>query len=59
MGRVGRALALASPDVRAVTWDHWSDAEMHLTPCGGLLDADGRAKPLLSRLRTLRSAHLR
>jgi hypothetical protein len=52
-------LALACPDVRAVTWDHWSDAEPHMTPGGGLLDADGNPKPLLSRLRTLRSAHLR
>jgi hypothetical protein len=53
------ALALACPDVRAVTWDHWSDAEPHMTPHGGLLDAQGDPKPLLSRLRTLRAAHLR
>jgi hypothetical protein len=52
------ALALCTPHIRAVTWDHWSDADPHLTPSGGLIDAEGQAKPLLSRLRTLRTAHL-
>ncbi len=52
------ALGLCTPHVRAVTWDHWSDADPHLTPSGGLLDPDGRAKPLLARLRTLRTTHL-
>jgi hypothetical protein len=51
-------LALALPQVRAVTWDHWSDAEPHITPNGGLLDAAGQPKPLLDRLRALRAAHL-
>jgi hypothetical protein len=53
------SLALSIPHVRAVTWDNWSDGQPHLTPSGGLVDASGRPKPLLSRLRTLRSAHLR
>ncbi len=53
------ALGLCTPQVRAVTWDPWGDAEPHLTPNGGLIDSTGRPKPLLSRLRTLRSAHLR
>jgi len=53
------ALGLCTPHVRAVTWDHWCDADPHLTPNGGLLDASGQAKPLLSRLRSLRTAHLR
>jgi hypothetical protein len=53
------ALALCTPQVRAVTWDHWSDRSPHLVPAGGLLDRKGIAKPLLSRLRTLRTAHLR
>jgi hypothetical protein len=52
------ALALCWPAVRAVTWDHWSDAGPHLVPHGGLLDASGRPKPLLARLRTLRAEHL-
>ncbi len=52
------ALALSWPQVRAVTWDHWSDAEPHLIPNSGLLDADSVAKPLLARLRALRTAHL-
>jgi hypothetical protein len=53
------ALALCFPHVRAVTWDHWSDLDPHLSPHGGLLDPTGKPKPLLSRLRTLRSAYLR
>ena len=53
------AMALCTPHVRAVTWDHWSDAEPHVTPAGGLVDAHGQPKPLLSRLRTLRTSHLR
>jgi hypothetical protein len=53
------SLALCIPHVRAVTWDNWSDGESHLTPSGGLVDSSGRPKPLLSRLRTLRSAHVR
>jgi hypothetical protein len=52
------ALGICTPHVRAVTWDHWADAEPHLTPAGGLVDSAGHPKPLLSRLRTLRSAHL-
>jgi hypothetical protein len=52
-------LALSAPNVRAVTWDHWHDGETHFTPCGGLIDANGHPKPLLSRLRMLRTAHLR
>jgi hypothetical protein len=53
------ALGLCTPHVRAVTWDHWSDAEPHLTPSGGLIDASGQPNPLLTRLRGLRTAHLR
>lgn len=52
------ALAICWPQVRAVIWDHWTDAEPHLVPHGGLLDPTGRPKPLLARLRVLRNAHL-
>lgn len=52
------ALGLCWPQVHAVTWDHWADDEPHLTPNGGLIDAAGRPKPLLARLRALRTAHL-
>lgn len=52
------ALAVCWPQVRAVTWDHWTDAEPHLVPHGGLLDPTGRPKPLLARLRSLRTARL-
>jgi hypothetical protein len=52
------ALALCWPQVRAVTWDRWADSEPHLVPSGGLIDASGRPKPLLGRLRALRTEHL-
>jgi hypothetical protein len=52
------ALALCKPQVRSVTWDHWADAEPHITPFGGLIAASGRANPLLGRLQGLRAAHL-
>ncbi|MBX9580142.1 MAG: endo-1,4-beta-xylanase [Gemmataceae bacterium] len=58
-GEASAALALCKPGVRAVTWDHWSDADPHLTPSGGLLDAAGRPRPLLGRLQALRAAYLR
>jgi hypothetical protein len=53
------SLAICKPQVRAVTWDHWSDADPHLTPFGGLIDCTGRAKPLLGRFQAIRTAHLR
>ncbi|MDB5306633.1 MAG: hypothetical protein JWO38_835 [Gemmataceae bacterium] len=52
------ALALCKPQVRAVTWDHWTDLDPHLTPAGGLINAAGRPNPLLARLQALRTAHL-
>jgi hypothetical protein len=52
------ALALCKHEVRAVTWDHWSDADPHLTPCGGLVTAGGKVNPLLARLGGLRSKFL-
>jgi hypothetical protein len=57
-GAAFAGLGLCTPHVRAVTWDHWSDADPHLTPSGGLIDPAGHPKPLLSRLRALRTAHL-
>jgi hypothetical protein len=57
-GAAFTALALCKPHVRSVTWDHWSDAAAHLTPNGGLIDAAGTPKPLLARLRSLRTTYL-
>jgi hypothetical protein len=57
-GEAFTALALCNPLIRAVTWDSWSDGDAHLTPSGGLLEADGTTRPLLSRLARLRAAHL-
>jgi hypothetical protein len=57
-GAAYAALALCKPQVRAVTWDHWSDADPHLTPNGGLIDTHSKPRPLLGRLRALRAAQL-
>ncbi|HVL14922.1 MAG TPA: hypothetical protein VM529_20295 [Gemmata sp.] len=58
-GTIAAALALSLPEVRAVTWDHWSDEEPHLVPTGGLFDDAGRPRALFSRLKGLRASHLR
>jgi hypothetical protein len=58
-GAAFAALALCKPHVRSVTWDHWSDIDSHMTPAGGLIDANGRGKPLLGRLRSLRAERLK
>ena len=52
------AMALCKPEVRAVTWDHWSDADPHLIPNGGLVTAAGVVNPLLSRFEGLRAKYL-
>jgi hypothetical protein len=53
------ALALCKPTVRGVHWTHLSDAEPHMFPASGLVDARGNVKPALARLGQLRAAHLR
>ncbi len=57
-GALFAALTLCKPHIRAVTWDHWSDADPHLMPQGGLLDSSGAPRPLLEHLRLIRSEHL-
>src|SRR5262249_58632349 len=52
-------LALCKPAVRSLLWTHLSDAEPHLFPNCGLVDAEGRGKPALVRLADLRAMHLR
>jgi hypothetical protein len=52
-------LALCKPSVRAVLWTHLSDAEPHLFPLCGLVNAQAKSKPALKRLADLRSTHLR
>lgn len=52
-------LAVCKPSVKSVVWCNHSDAAPHQFPHCGLLDAHGRAKPALQRLRDLRENHLR
>jgi hypothetical protein len=52
-------LALCKPSVRGILWSHFSDAEPHLFPNCGLVNAQGQSKPALKRLADLRATHLR
>lgn len=53
------ALAVCKPSVRSVQWVHASDAEPHVYPHCGLIDAQGNVKPAAEVLRTLRTTHLK
>lgn len=57
-GAAFAALALCKPHVRWVTWSHWSDADPHLFPAGGILSSSDQPKPLLAKLAALRNEHL-
>jgi hypothetical protein len=52
-------LAVCKPYVRSVYWHQWSDAQPHVFPLCGLVDASGHAKPALECLREIRRLHLR
>ncbi|HYV37550.1 MAG TPA: endo-1,4-beta-xylanase [Gemmataceae bacterium] len=52
-------LALCKPAVKSVLWTHLDDAEPHLFPGCGLVNAKGDVQPALARLGQLRAAHLR
>lgn len=49
---------VAKPAVRGVFWNQWTDAEPHDFPHGGLVDANGAAKPALEALAAIRRRHL-
>lgn len=51
-------LVLCKPYVSGLHWSHWSDAQPHLFPHSGLVDAEGGVKPAIARLRALRQAYL-
>jgi hypothetical protein len=57
-GAAFAAMALCKHEVRAVTWDHWSDADPHIVPAGGLVTSSGKVQPLLARLEGLRTKFL-
>jgi len=52
------SLAVAKPYVSGVIWHQFSDAEPHLVPHGGLVDANGNIKPAMNRLRQVRDKYL-
>jgi hypothetical protein len=51
-------MAVCKPSVRAVQWAHFSDAEPHQFPHGGLVDANGNIKPALQQILQVREKHL-
>jgi hypothetical protein len=53
------ALTLCKPTVRSVVWTNVTDAAPHIFPHCGLIDAQGKVKPALGRLRELRELHLK
>jgi hypothetical protein len=53
------ALVLCKPFVRTLRWAHLSDADAHQFPNAGLVNAEGKTKPVMERLRELRQKHLR
>ena len=53
------SLALAKPAVQGVVWNQLRDNQPHDFPHGGLFDANGRAKPALRTLATIRHKRLK
>jgi hypothetical protein len=58
-GASAAALCLCKMHVQSVCWDHWQDGDTAISPSSGLIEVSGQSRTLLSRLRTLRSEHLR
>jgi hypothetical protein len=56
-GGLVTSVALGMPHVRAVTWERWADGPGG-DPPDGLIGPDGRPKPLLGKLQSLRQAYL-
>ena len=50
-------LMLAKPGIQAVVWNQFEDGRPHDFPHGGLLNAQGQAKPALRTLAALRAAY--
>ncbi len=51
-------LLMSKQSVYAVIWSQWSDAQPHEFAHGGLLDAEGKPKPALAALTSIRRKHL-
>ena len=49
---------LAKQPVQGIIWNQLLDSQPHAFPHGGLIDAEGRAKPILGLLESLRRQHL-
>jgi len=52
-------LAACKPFTLSVSWLHWSDAQDPLFGHGGVLDAQGKPKPVLAALQQFREQHFR
>lgn len=51
-------MLLAKPTVHAIVWNQTSDQIPHRFPHGGLWDANGKAKPILTKAANLRATYL-
>ena len=51
-------LLLSKPCVHGIIWNQLDDGQPHDFPHGGLFDAEGRPKPSLDSLATIRQEHL-
>jgi hypothetical protein len=51
-------LILAKPSIHAVVWNQFADGAPHEYPHGGLITADGQAKPALRTLSAFRTAFI-
>ena len=49
---------LAKHIVHGIVWDSWSDAEPHVMTHGGLVDQEGKSRPLLDYLARVRQDFL-
>jgi hypothetical protein len=52
-------LLLTKPALHGIIWNQWSDVQAHEFPFAGLINADGRPKPLLTDLAGIRKALLK
>ena len=53
------SLILSKTYVQGIFWNQLRDTDPHEFPHGGLFDAQGRPKPALTSLRSIRQTHLR
>ncbi|MGC3966648.1 MAG: hypothetical protein QM775_04550 [Pirellulales bacterium] len=51
-------MLLAKPSVQGIAWQQYRDDELHELPHAGLIDGQGRSRPVATALAALRKDHL-